>query len=152
VLLGFLKNCLPQKPNVRNPRPDCCIQVKHPPTKLRFMSVSVPTVEWIPLNTQENKKPLSPPEAGIPEEIYRKGLTNRLSRIEGHVRSVKDMVGTDRPVRDIVLQVQAIKAALNQFALVLIEHELKEDLQLPESSRQQIDDLMRTLKMLLKQT
>jgi len=62
------------------------------------------------------------------------------------------MVGTDRPVRDIVLQVQAIKAALNQFALVLIEHELKEDLQLPESSRQQIDDLMRTLKMLLKQT
>lgn len=151
MLLGFLKNYLPQKPNIRNPQPNCCIQAKHPPTKLRFMSVSVPTVEWIPLNTQENKHPISPPEKGVPEEVYRKGLTNRLSRIEGHVRSVKDMVATDRPVRDIVLQVQAIKAALNQFALTLIEHELKQGVQLPEESKQRVDDLMHTLKMLLKQ-
>ena len=42
-------------------------------------------------------------------------LVNRLSRIEGQVRGVKKMVEEDRYCIDILVQVQAIQAALNGF-------------------------------------
>ncbi|HCR49472.1 MAG TPA: metal-sensitive transcriptional regulator [Rhodothermales bacterium] len=115
------------------------------------MSVTVPAVEWIPLNTQERK---TQQDAILPsldaEQVLRKGLTNRLARIEGHVRSVREMVLQDRPSRDLVLQVQAIKAALNQFALTLLEHELKQEMHLTEETQPRIEELIQTLKMLLK--
>jgi CsoR family transcriptional regulator, copper-sensing transcriptional repressor len=53
-----------------------------------------------------------------------KGLADRLARIEGHVRSVRRMVLEHRCADEILLQVAAVKAAMNQVASVLIDHEL----------------------------
>ncbi|MBL7977730.1 MAG: metal-sensitive transcriptional regulator [Bacteroidetes Order II. Incertae sedis bacterium] len=115
------------------------------------MSVTIPAVEWIPLNTQEKNTQQDALHATFDaEQVLRKGLTNRLARIEGHVRSVREMVLQDRPSRDVVLQVQAIKAALNQFALTLLEHELKQEMHLSEETQPQVEELIQTLKMLLK--
>ena len=47
-------------------------------------------------------------------------LVNRLSRIEGQVRGVKKMVEEDRYCIDILVQVQAIQAALNGFNKTLL--------------------------------
>lgn len=54
-----------------------------------------------------------------------KRLVDRLSRIEGHVRSIRQMVVDQRCADDILLQVVAVRAALNAFAGQIVEHELK---------------------------
>jgi DNA-binding FrmR family transcriptional regulator len=52
-------------------------------------------------------------------------LAARLSRIEGQVRGVSRMVSEDKYCIDILTQVNAIKAALDQVSLLLIEDHVK---------------------------
>jgi DNA-binding FrmR family transcriptional regulator len=52
-------------------------------------------------------------------------LAARLGRIEGQVRGVSRMVAEDRYCIDILTQVSAIKAALDQVALLLLEDHVK---------------------------
>ena len=54
-----------------------------------------------------------------------KGLAERLARIEGHVRSVRQMVVDHRCADEILIQISAVKAALNQTAATLIESEMR---------------------------
>lgn len=54
-----------------------------------------------------------------------KALSDRLARLEGHLRSVRRMLLEHRCADEILLQVAAVKAALNQFAATLLEHELE---------------------------
>ena len=49
-----------------------------------------------------------------PEE--QKSLVNRLSRIEGQVRGLRDMLQKDAYCTDILIQVSAVNAALNSFS------------------------------------
>lgn len=50
-------------------------------------------------------------------------IVNRLARIEGHVSAVRDMVLQDRPCPDVLTQLAAIRAALDQVGrLVLGDH------------------------------
>ena len=55
----------------------------------------------------------------------KKALLNRLARLQGHVGAVGRMVEEERCADEILLQVAAVKAALNKFSAVLIDHELK---------------------------
>lgn len=48
-------------------------------------------------------------------------LQQRLRRIEGQVRGIESMVGDDRYCIDIVTQITAVQAALDQVALGLLE-------------------------------
>lgn len=54
-----------------------------------------------------------------------KDLVNRLSRIEGQVRGVKNMVENDAYCVDILTQVSAINAALNSFNKVLLANHMR---------------------------
>ena len=49
-----------------------------------------------------------------------KRLTNRLNRIEGQVRGLKDMLQRDAYCPDILIQVSAVSAALNSFSKELL--------------------------------
>ena len=52
-----------------------------------------------------------------------KKLTHRLSRIEGQVRGLREMLQRDAYCTDILIQVSAISAALNSFSRELLsEH------------------------------
>lgn len=54
---------------------------------------------------------------------HRKSVINRLARIEGHVKSVKQMAIDDRDCPDILLQIAAIRKALDNTAkLILTDH------------------------------
>ena len=53
-----------------------------------------------------------------PEE--QKSLVNRLSRIEGQVRGLRDMLQKDAYCTDILIQVSAVNAALNSFSKELL--------------------------------
>ena len=56
------------------------------------------------------------------EESLRR-IVNRLSRIEGHVRGIKTMVQQSSPCPDVLLQIAAVRGALDRVArLVLDEH------------------------------
>jgi DNA-binding FrmR family transcriptional regulator len=57
-------------------------------------------------------------------EAAAKALADRLARIEGHVRSVRQMVLQHRCADEILLQVAAVKAAMNQVSAQLLDHEL----------------------------
>jgi DNA-binding FrmR family transcriptional regulator len=57
------------------------------------------------------------------DPAHTKMLLDRLARIEGHVRGIGNMVREDRPCPDVLVQISAVRAALNQVAkLVLKEH------------------------------
>ncbi len=48
-------------------------------------------------------------------------LTARLKRLEGHVRGVNRMLNEQKSCEDILVQLTAIKAALNQITIKLLE-------------------------------
>ena len=55
----------------------------------------------------------------------RDALLTRLSRIEGQVRGVQRMVNEDAYCIDVLTQINAIKAAIDQVGLLLLEDHIK---------------------------
>jgi CsoR family transcriptional regulator, copper-sensing transcriptional repressor len=51
---------------------------------------------------------------------------NRLSRIEGHIRGVKAMVQESRPCPDVLVQIAAVRGALNRVARIILDEHLTE--------------------------
>lgn len=48
-------------------------------------------------------------------------LRGRLSRLEGHIRAINRMLEEGRDCQSLLLQVSAVKAALNQVTVKLLE-------------------------------
>lgn len=59
------------------------------------------------------------------EESLRR-IVNRLSRIEGHIRGIKTMVQESRPCPDVLVQIAAVRGALNRVARVILDEHLTE--------------------------
>lgn len=51
-------------------------------------------------------------------------IVNRLSRIEGHVRGIKTMVQEDRPCPDVLIQIAAVRGALDRVARAILDEHL----------------------------
>lgn len=86
------------------------------------------------------------------DEKEYKDLLNRLSRIEGQVRGVKNMVESDAYCTDILTQVSAITAALNSFNKVLLSSHIKTCVadNIKNDNVEIIDELVTTLQKLMK--
>ncbi len=55
-------------------------------------------------------------------EAQRK-LLNRLARIEGHIHGIRSMIETNQPCPDVLLQIAAVRGALERVArLILDDH------------------------------
>lgn len=52
-------------------------------------------------------------------------LQNRLSRIEGHVRGLKRMLGEHASCEDLLIQLSAVRSALNQATARLLENHME---------------------------
>jgi CsoR family transcriptional regulator, copper-sensing transcriptional repressor len=59
------------------------------------------------------------------EESLRR-IVNRLSRIEGHVRGIKTMVQQNSPCPDVLLQIAAVRGALDKVARIVLDEHLTE--------------------------
>lgn len=59
------------------------------------------------------------------EESLRR-IVNRLSRIEGHIRGIKTMVGESRPCPEVLLQIAAVRGALDRVARIVLDEHLTE--------------------------
>lgn len=59
------------------------------------------------------------------EESLRR-IVNRLSRIEGHIRGIKVMVQESRPCPDVLVQVAAVRGALDRVSRMILDEHLTE--------------------------
>ncbi len=55
----------------------------------------------------------------------KKKVVNRLARIEGHVRSIKEMVAADRDCSEVLIQIAAVRKALDNTAKVILKEHLE---------------------------
>jgi len=95
-----------------------------------------------------------PQVRGYLDPVSVKSLVDRLSRLEGHVRAVKRMVEERRCADEILLQTAAVKAALNRFSAVLIDHELRNCMStcMEGGAEERLDRVTRVLTTLLRQS
>jgi DNA-binding FrmR family transcriptional regulator len=59
------------------------------------------------------------------EESLRR-IVNRLSRIEGHIRGIKTMVQESRPCPDVLVQLAAVRGALDRVSRLILDEHLTE--------------------------
>jgi len=62
----------------------------------------------------------------IHSEASLRRIINRLSRIEGHVRGIKTMVQQSSPCPDVLLQIAAVRGALDRVARIVLDEHLTE--------------------------
>lgn len=55
-------------------------------------------------------------------------ILNRLARIEGHVRAIRQMVEADRACPEVLLQIAAVRSALNKVAKILLKEYAEQNL------------------------
>lgn len=81
-----------------------------------------------------------------------KALADRLARAEGHLRSIRQMVIDHRCADDILLQISAVKAALNQVAAGVIETEMRACVNscMPGDSDERLGRVAKALATVLK--
>ena len=84
------------------------------------------------------------------EEVRR--LTHRLSRVEGQIRGLKEMLQNDAYCIDILVQVSAATAALNSFSKELLSTHIKTCVaeNIRSGNNEVVDELVCVLQKLMK--
>jgi CsoR family transcriptional regulator, copper-sensing transcriptional repressor len=59
------------------------------------------------------------------EESLRR-IANRLSRIEGHIRGIKRMVQESEPCPDVLVQLAAVRGAIDRVSRIILDEHLTE--------------------------
>ena len=79
------------------------------------------------LTQQDDKKQQALQEAHAHAHSHpnKKKVVNRLARIEGHVRSIKTMVDNDRDCSEVLIQIAAVRKALDNTAKVILKDHLE---------------------------
>lgn len=85
-------------------------------------------------------------------EEERKKLTHRLSRIEGQVRGLREMLQKDAYCVDILVQVSAVNAALNSFSRELLSEHIHTCVAdgIRRGDDEVVDELVSVLQKLMK--
>ncbi len=85
---------------------------------------------------------------------YKDDLQARLKRIEGQVRGIQKMIDNDRYCVDILVQLAAVKSALQQVALTLLESHTRgcvvDAITHHEGAEEKIDELMEVIRRFTK--
>ncbi len=79
-----------------------------------------------------------------------KALAHRLARIEGHLRSLRQMVFDHRCADEVLLQVAAVKGAPSQVASQIVDRELTACMEGDGEDR--LQKVTKVLSTLLKQS
>jgi CsoR family transcriptional regulator, copper-sensing transcriptional repressor len=62
----------------------------------------------------------------VHSEASLRQIVNRLSRIEGHIRGVKTMVTESRPCPEVLVQIAAVRGAIDRVARIILDEHLSE--------------------------
>ncbi|MEB3175414.1 MAG: metal-sensing transcriptional repressor [Cyanobacteriota bacterium] len=66
------------------------------------------------------------PHTHVHSEESLRLIVNRLSRIEGHIRGVKTMVQESRPCPEVLIQIAAVRGAVDRVARMILDEHLSE--------------------------
>ena len=88
----------------------------------------------------------------VRERTEEEALLQRLSRIEGQVRGLQEMLQKDAYCPDILIQVSAVGAALNSFSKELLATHIRTCVAdgIRQGDDEVIDELVTTLQKLMK--
>lgn len=64
-------------------------------------------------------------EKKLAESNNKEALIKRLKRIEGQVKGIQKMVDEDRYCVDILVQISAIRSAINKVGTIILENHVK---------------------------
>ncbi len=59
-----------------------------------------------------------------PESLRR--IMNRLARIEGHIRGIQTMISNQRSCPEVLVQIAAVRGALNRVARIILDEHLSD--------------------------
>jgi CsoR family transcriptional regulator, copper-sensing transcriptional repressor len=79
-----------------------------------------------PHDHEHNPHDHDPDHPHVHSEASRKQILNRLSRLEGHIRGIKTMVQNDRPCPEVLVQVAAVRGALDRVSRIILDEHLTE--------------------------
>lgn len=85
-------------------------------------------------------------------EEEKRALINRLSRIEGQVRGIKQMILDDKYCVDILTQASATSSALNSFAKAILESHIRSCVAegVRHGDDEKIEELIKTIERFIK--
>lgn len=82
------------------------------------------------------------------KENQSKAVLNRISRAIGHMEFVKRMVEEGRDPSDILVQLSAVKSAINSTGIMMIEEQIDECLQ--SGDKAQLETLLKAMERYCK--
>jgi len=77
-------------------------------------------------------------------------ISNRLARVEGHVRGIKRMWQEGKDCPEVLLQISAVQAALRQIGRIILEEHVEQCLS-EAGRRGKYDEALTDLKDALRQ-
>ena len=85
-------------------------------------------------------------------EDEKKALINRLSRIEGQIRGIKQMLTDDKYCVDILTQTSATASAINSFAKEILESHIRSCVidGVRQGDDEKVEELIRTIERFIK--
>lgn len=90
---------------------------------------------------------------GIDEEEYVANVLNRLKKIEGQVKGIQRMVEEGKCCGDIMIQISAVRSAINKVGGIMIDGYIKECLitsMRNNDSDEKLDELIDTIVKYVK--
>lgn len=91
------------------------------------------------------------------EEKNKKDLIIRLRKIQGQVKGIEKMIESDACCKDVVVQVAAVRAAVNKIGALMLKEYAKNCVSYDniclvgdDSRDEKVDDLISTLMMFVK--
>jgi CsoR family transcriptional regulator, copper-sensing transcriptional repressor len=81
-----------------------------------------------------------------------KAVLDRLNRIEGQIRGIKNMIEEGTYCDDVINQIEASRSALHSVQIVLLESHIKNCVvdQLQQGDTEVIEEVLKTIKKLTK--
>jgi len=81
-------------------------------------------------------------------EQHKKSVLNRISRAIGHMEFVKRMVEDDRDPADVLVQLSAVRSAMNSTGLLMIEEEIEEAIK--SNDKERLEKLLNAMERYCK--
>ncbi|AEB75751.1 metal-sensitive transcriptional regulator [Clostridium botulinum] len=77
----------------------------------------------------------------------------RLRKIQGQVKGIENMIGTESCCKDVLVQVAAVRAALNKVGALIIQEYTKKCFKNDDEhtiNEEKLDELVKTLSIFMK--
>lgn len=81
-----------------------------------------------------------------------KSIVDRLNRVEGQIRGIKNMIEKGTYCDDVIIQIEASRSALSSIALLLLESHFKNCIaeEIKAGDEEAVDSALKIIKKLIK--